>query len=107
MELHAITWNLFHGRDFPPDPTLLTWRSRLLRITERGATHAQVNRPLRPSSPPLIAAANWDVALFQESPSALVDAVGRARRAQPHTVRSPRATRSARSGRSPGASTRT
>ena len=44
MELHAMTWNLFHGRDFPPDPELLSWRSRLLRITERGATHAQVNR---------------------------------------------------------------
>ena len=63
-----MTWNLFHGRDFPPDPKLLSWRSRLLRITERGATHAQVNRPLRAEFAALIAAANWDVALFQESP---------------------------------------
>ena len=30
MEIRAITWNLFHGRDFPPDPALHTWRSRLL-----------------------------------------------------------------------------
>ena len=45
-KLTAIAWNLFHGRDFPPDPRLLTWRSRLLRITERNATHAQVNRDL-------------------------------------------------------------
>ena len=63
-----MTWNLFHGRDFPPDPALLTWRSRLLRITERGPTHAQVNRSLRSEFAAVIAAANWDVALFQESP---------------------------------------
>ena len=48
MKLRAITWNLFHGRDFPPDPALLTWRSRLLRISERNATHLQVNRSLLP-----------------------------------------------------------
>src|SRR5262249_148966 len=41
-ELTAITWNLFHGRDFPPDPELFTWRSRLLRLTERNETHVQV-----------------------------------------------------------------
>ena len=46
MELRALTWNLFHGRDFPPDPSLFSARSRLLRITERNATHAQVNRDL-------------------------------------------------------------
>ena len=26
----VLSWNLFHGRDFPPDRALLTWRSRLL-----------------------------------------------------------------------------
>ncbi len=46
MQFTAIGWNLFHGRDFPPDPALFTWRSRLLRVTERNATHAQVNRDL-------------------------------------------------------------
>ena len=46
MQLTAIAWNLFHGRDFPPDPALRTWRSRLLRFDERNATHVQVNRDL-------------------------------------------------------------
>ena len=45
-DVRAITWNVFHGRDDPPDHGLVTWRSRLLRVTERNATHAQVNRPL-------------------------------------------------------------
>ena len=31
MEVRALSWNLFHGRDHPPEPELLTWRSRLLR----------------------------------------------------------------------------
>ena len=41
-----MAWNLFHGRDFPPDPALFTWRSRLLRVSERNDTHVQVNRDL-------------------------------------------------------------
>ncbi len=46
MEFTAIAWNLYHGRDFPPDPALRSWRARLLRIDERNATHVQVNRDL-------------------------------------------------------------
>ncbi len=48
MQFTAIAWNLFHGRDFPPDPGLFTWRSRLLGCSEANATHVQVNRDLRP-----------------------------------------------------------
>src|SRR5665809_121527 len=44
--MRAISWNLFHGRDAPPDPELRTCRSRLLGLTETSATHVQVNRPL-------------------------------------------------------------
>jgi endonuclease/exonuclease/phosphatase family metal-dependent hydrolase len=68
VELTAISWNLFHGRDFPPDPALLTWRSRLLRTSERNATHVQVNRDLLPEFSRLLAGAEWDVALLQECP---------------------------------------
>ncbi len=68
MEIRALSWNLFHGRDFPPERELRTWRSRLLRITERGFGHAQVNRDLRHQFAALIAAAGWDVALLQECP---------------------------------------
>jgi endonuclease/exonuclease/phosphatase family metal-dependent hydrolase len=66
VELTAITWNLFHGRDFPPDPALRSWRSRLLRISERNETHVQVNRNLLPEFCRLLAGAEWDVALLQE-----------------------------------------
>jgi endonuclease/exonuclease/phosphatase family metal-dependent hydrolase len=66
--LRALTWNLYHGRDFPPDPSLRTWRSRLLRIEERGDTHLQVNRDLFPEFAHVIASARWDVALLQECP---------------------------------------
>ena len=64
----ALTWNLFHGRDFPPDPALLTWRSRLLRITERGTTHAQVNRPLLREFAQALDGLPWELALLQEAP---------------------------------------
>jgi endonuclease/exonuclease/phosphatase family metal-dependent hydrolase len=66
--LRVLSWNLYHGRDFPPDPALFTWRSRLLRVTELGATHAQVNRDLFDEFASLIDALPWDVALLQETP---------------------------------------
>lgn len=68
MEIRAITWNLFHGRDFPGDPALHTWRSRLGRTTERNATHVQVNRELSEEFAAALGAARWDVALLQECP---------------------------------------
>lgn len=64
----ALTWNLFHGRDFPPDPALFTWRSRLIRRTERNATHVQVNRPLLGPFARALDAMEWQVALLQEAP---------------------------------------
>jgi endonuclease/exonuclease/phosphatase family metal-dependent hydrolase len=80
VQLTAISWNLFHGRDFPPDPALRTWRSRLLRIAERNETHVQVNRDLLPEFRRLLAEAEWDVALLQECPprywGPLADACG-------------------------------
>jgi hypothetical protein len=68
VEFTAIAWNLFHGRDFPPDPDLFTWRSRLLGLTERNADHVQVNRSLEGEFAAMLSAAEWDVALLQESP---------------------------------------
>jgi endonuclease/exonuclease/phosphatase family metal-dependent hydrolase len=66
--VRALSWNLFHGRDFPPNPALFTWRSRLLRRTERDDTHVQVNRDLADEFAAMIAGAEWDVALLQEFP---------------------------------------
>jgi endonuclease/exonuclease/phosphatase family metal-dependent hydrolase len=64
----ALTWNLYHGRDFPPNPELRTWRSRLLRTDERDETHLQVNRDLFDEFAGVLARAEWDVGLLQECP---------------------------------------
>lgn len=76
--VRLLTWNLFHGRDFPPDPSLFTRRSRWLRVTERNATHVQVNRSLREEYGAWLAAAEWDVALLQEAPPRWLEALSRA-----------------------------
>ncbi|MGH2976676.1 MAG: endonuclease/exonuclease/phosphatase family protein [Solirubrobacterales bacterium] len=68
MEFTAVSWNLFHGRDFPPDPALFTWRSRLLRVTERNDAHVQVNQDLMTEFATVLANAEWDVAMLQECP---------------------------------------
>jgi endonuclease/exonuclease/phosphatase family metal-dependent hydrolase len=84
MQLTAIAWNLFHGRDFPPDAGLRTWRSRLLRLDERNETHVQVNRDLTTEFAALLAAANWDVALLQECPPRFAEPLARACAAEWH-----------------------
>ncbi len=86
MEFTAVSWNLFHGRDFPPDPALFTWRSRLLRIDERNATHAQLNRELVEEFGALLAGADWDVALLQECPPRFAAPLARACGAEAHRV---------------------
>ncbi len=84
MEFTAIAWNLFHGRDFPPDPQLRSWRSRLLRIDERNETHVQVNRDLTTEFATLLAATAWDVALLQECPPRFAAPLARACAAESH-----------------------
>ena len=84
MEFTAIAWNLFHGRDFPPDPELRSWRSRLLRIDERNETHVQVNRDLSAEFAALLAGAAWDVALLQEVPPRFATPLARACGAEWH-----------------------
>ncbi len=86
MELTAISWNLFHGRDFPPDPALFTWRSRLLRIAERNATHVQVNRSLLEEFSRLLAGVEWDIALLQECPPRFAEPLAHATEAEAHRV---------------------
>lgn len=66
--MRVLSWNLYHGRDFPPDEALFTLRSRLLRVTERNETHAQVNRSLSREFSGWLADHEWDVALLQEAP---------------------------------------
>jgi endonuclease/exonuclease/phosphatase family metal-dependent hydrolase len=79
--LRVLSWNLYHGRDFPPDPVLFTLRSRLFRVTERNETHVQVNRLLREEFTGWLADHEWDVALLQEVPPLWFRAIGRRARA--------------------------
>jgi endonuclease/exonuclease/phosphatase family metal-dependent hydrolase len=84
VEFAAIAWNLFHGRDFPPDPELRSWRSRLLRIDERNATHVQVNRDLTTEFATLLSGWAWDVALLQECPPRFAEPLAQACAAEAH-----------------------
>lgn len=86
MRIRALTWNLFHGRDFPPNPALRTWRSRLLRVTERDATHVQVNRDLAAEFAAVLAGGEWDVALLQEAPPRWAARLARACGAEAHVA---------------------
>ncbi len=84
MEFGVITWNLFHGRDFPPDPELFTRRSRRWRATERNATHVQVNRELFREFSQVLCAARWQVALLQECPPRWAAALAASCKASAH-----------------------
>jgi endonuclease/exonuclease/phosphatase family metal-dependent hydrolase len=86
VQFRALTWNLFHGRDHPPDLSLLTWRSRLLRTRERNASHVQVNRDLLREFSRLIAESEWDVCLLQECPPRFAGPLAAACRAEAHRV---------------------
>lgn len=77
-----LAWNLYHGRDGPPDPLLYTKRAEWTRRTERNATHVQVNRDLYPEFSQLLAKSRWDVALLQECPPRWVRLLARDCRAE-------------------------
>jgi endonuclease/exonuclease/phosphatase family metal-dependent hydrolase len=79
--VRALSWNLFHGRDYPPDPALLSWRSRLLRTSEANATHVQLNRSLREEFCHLLAGWEWQLALLQEVPPRWLRQLARASQA--------------------------
>jgi endonuclease/exonuclease/phosphatase family metal-dependent hydrolase len=85
-DLPVLTWNVFHGRDRPPDPSLFTWRSRLFKVTERGPVYAQVNRSLLDEFASIIASAEWSVCLLQEMPPAWAPEVARRAAAESHLV---------------------
>lgn len=86
MEIRALTWNVFHGRDFPPDPALRSWRSRLLRIPARNDTHVKMNADLSRHFHAVLASAEWDVALLQEFPPRWAPSMARRCDADGHLV---------------------
>jgi endonuclease/exonuclease/phosphatase family metal-dependent hydrolase len=67
-ELRVLSWNIFHGRDAPPDPSLFTLRSRLVRKPEDNGIFLQLNRPLREEFAATIGQAGWSLCLLQEAP---------------------------------------
>jgi endonuclease/exonuclease/phosphatase family metal-dependent hydrolase len=68
VPIRVLSWNLYHGRDRPPDRDLFTLRSRVFKRTERNATHVQVNRPLLDEFARVLDGFEWDLALLQEAP---------------------------------------
>jgi endonuclease/exonuclease/phosphatase family metal-dependent hydrolase len=68
VDLRVFCWNLFHGRDAPPNPRLFKLRSRLFRVTEDDGTYVQANRSLLPEFASLIAGEDWSLCLLQEVP---------------------------------------
>jgi endonuclease/exonuclease/phosphatase family metal-dependent hydrolase len=68
MVFAVLSWNLFHGRDFPPDPELRHWRYRLWPGEWRRGDYVQVNRSLRDEFAARLSEWDWDVALLQEAP---------------------------------------
>ena len=63
-----MTWNVFHGRDAPPEPGLGGSMARLSGATERGSTHLQVSSDLAGEFHDFLANASWDICLLQECP---------------------------------------
>jgi endonuclease/exonuclease/phosphatase family metal-dependent hydrolase len=83
-DIRVLTWNLFHGRDAPPDRALRTRRSRLRGTPERSDTHIQVNRDLYDEFATVLAGVPWDVALLQECPPRWAAPLARDCRAEMH-----------------------
>jgi endonuclease/exonuclease/phosphatase family metal-dependent hydrolase len=81
MVFGVMSWNLFHGRDFPPDPELRRTRYRLWPGEWRRGGHAQVNRSLRSEFAGWLAGRDWAVALLQEAPPRWLRPLARAARA--------------------------
>lgn len=75
MNFRVLSWNLFHGRDFPPaeggeetgvPSGAVAWR--LLGRPVEGKKHIRLNRDLFREFGAFLAAARWDIALLQEVP---------------------------------------
>ena len=65
-----MTWNLFHGRDWPPEPPLQVraHKGNFRRGPRLGKDYEQVNWNLFEEFAALISGVDWDVAMFQEFP---------------------------------------
>ena len=87
-----MTWNVFHGRDWPPEPELQirAHKGNFRRGPRRGTEYEQVNWDLIDEFAEMIAAVDWDVALFQEFPPSWKRHMARACEADAHRALSGR-----------------
>jgi endonuclease/exonuclease/phosphatase (EEP) superfamily protein YafD len=87
-----MTWNLFHGRDWPPEPPLQVraHKGNCRRGPRLGDHYEQVNWDLFDEFAELIAGVEWDVALFQECPPRWARSLAAACGAEPHRTLSGR-----------------
>ncbi len=87
-----MTWNSFHGRDWPPEPELQVraHKGNFRRGPRRGKEYEQANWDLLDEFASLVDSVDWDVAFFQEFPPSwrrrMADACG----AEAHRVLSGR-----------------
>jgi endonuclease/exonuclease/phosphatase family metal-dependent hydrolase len=92
VQLRAFTWNVFHGRDWPPEPELQVrahkgnWR----RGPITGREYEQANWDLFDRFAEMIDGVPWDVAFFQEFPPSWKRRMARACRADAHRALSGR-----------------
>jgi endonuclease/exonuclease/phosphatase family metal-dependent hydrolase len=75
-EFTVLSWNVFHGRDAPPDPALHRAAWHLSATPIDNGVHLQVNQSLAEQFADLIAAAQWSVCLLQEAPPAWAPMLG-------------------------------
>jgi endonuclease/exonuclease/phosphatase family metal-dependent hydrolase len=92
MEIRFLTWNVFHGRDWPPEPELQVraHRGNWRRGPIKGREYVQVNRDLLDLFAAMVGSANSDVALFQEFPPRWKRRMAKALGAEPHRALSGR-----------------
>jgi endonuclease/exonuclease/phosphatase family metal-dependent hydrolase len=70
VQLRAMTWNVFHGRDWPPEEELQkrAHKGNPRRGPIKGREYEQVNWDLLDEFASMVNRVDWDVALFQEFP---------------------------------------
>jgi endonuclease/exonuclease/phosphatase (EEP) superfamily protein YafD len=86
VQLTAMTWNVFHGRDWPPEPELQirAHKGNCRRGPRLGKHYEQTNWDLFDLFASLIRDIDWDVALFQEFPPAWKQRMAEACGAEAH-----------------------
>jgi hypothetical protein len=92
VQITAMTWNLFHGRDWPPEPRLQVRarKGNFRRGPRLGERYEQVNWDLFAEFAELIGGVDWDVALCQEFPPRWTSGLAEACGAQAHRALSGR-----------------